>query len=46
MAMKRNPQVAANLKQEHELKFKLAAGEVEATASIKSFPLNTFMMGA
>ena len=46
IAMKKNPQMAANLKQEYEFQFQLAAGEDEETASIKFVPFNTFMMGA
>jgi len=46
LAMKKNPQMAANLKQEYEFQFQLAAGEDEETASIKFVPFNTFMMGA
>ena len=46
IAMKKNPQMAVNLKQEYEFQFQLAAGEDEETASIKFVPFNTFMMGA
>ncbi len=46
IAMKKSPQMAANLKQEYEFQFQLAAGEDEETASIKFVPFNTFMMGA
>ena len=46
IAMKKNPQMSANLKQEYEFQFQLAAGEDEETASIKFVPFNTFMMGA
>ena len=46
LAMKKNPQMAASLKQEYEFQFQLAAGEDEETASIKFVPFNTFMMGA
>jgi hypothetical protein len=46
IAMKKNPQMAANLKQEYEFQFQLAAGEDEETASIRFVPFNTFMMGA
>ena len=46
LAMKKNPQMAASLKQEYEFQFQLAAGEDEETASIKFDPFNTFMMGA
>jgi len=46
IAMKKNPQMAAGLKQEYEFQFQLAAGEDEETASIKFVPFNTFMMGA
>jgi hypothetical protein len=46
IAMKKNPQMAANLKQEYEFQFQLAAGEDEETASIKFVPFNTVMMGA
>jgi len=46
IAMKKNPQMAASLKQEYEFQFQLAAGEDEETASIKFVPFNTFMMGA
>jgi len=46
IAMKKNHQMAANLKQEYEFQFQLAAGEDEETASIKFVPFNTFMMGA
>jgi hypothetical protein len=46
LAMKKNPQMAASLKQEYEFQFQLAAGEDEETASIRFVPFNTFMMGA
>ena len=45
LAMKKNPQMAANLKQEYEFQFQLASGEDEETASIKFVPYDTFMMG-
>ena len=45
IAMKKNPQMAANLKQEYEFQFQLAAGEDEETASIKFVPYDTFVMG-
>src|SRR6056300_479430 len=38
LAMKKNPQMAASLKQEYEFQFQLAAGEDEETASIKFVP--------
>ena len=45
LSMKKNPQMAANLKQEYEFQFQLASGEDEETASIKFVPYDTFMMG-
>ena len=46
IAMKKNPQMAANLKQEYELQYDLAAGEDEERASIRFVPFNTYIMGA
>ena len=46
IAMKKNPLMAANLKQEFEFQFQLAAGQDQETVSIKFVPFNTFMMGA
>jgi hypothetical protein len=45
LAMKKNPQMAVNLKQEYEFQFQLASGEDEETASIKFVPYDTFVMG-
>jgi len=45
IAMKKNPQSAAGLKQEYEFQFELAAGEDTETASIKFVPYDTFMLG-
>ena len=46
IAMKKNPQMAAGLKQEYELQYNLAAGEDEERASIRFVPFNTYIMGA
>tara|TARA_R110002012_G_scaffold315233_1_gene528763 strand:- start:52 stop:729 length:678 start_codon:yes stop_codon:yes gene_type:complete len=46
LAMKKNPQMAAGLKQEYELQYNLAAGEDEERASIRFVPFNTYIMGA
>lgn len=45
LAVKKNPESAAGLKQEYEFQFELAAGEDTETASIKFVPYDTFLLG-